>query len=992
MTMHEGEGEMEVMPAMTEDAARMLAQQLYVAYYGRPADPAGLAFWTDEFMNSDNLDNAIAEFGNSEEYAALSMGMENADLVTALYQRMFNRPPEMEGLEFYEGLLDSGEATLASIAKQIADGAMDSDATTLANKVMVANTFTAAVEEGGENVVYDASQIAHAAALLADVGESSASVTAGNTAVESLVGMMDGGMEYMLTPGRDIIESGTSNDTYTGNSDTVAANDIIEDASKTDHDTLNINNTGGVLGLTVSNVEYINVNQDLFDGRDTDGTDPNVHNHAINLSKVTGASVTVSSDKLGFDGRAVVAGIGNNMLTLGDNVTDLIAGDVNDAVIDLGSAKNAMICTVDVDPPGDAIDKTGPTIIINGDVTLNVKGSTNEQTIGETGAYTYAPTYTLRGTDDAKVTFTAARDGEDATDDLVKFTVDGDGDMQLIMVTGANGANIVNAKDSGTLTVVTNEAGSTNVSKVDATVAFASDEITAGAVITAAGGQNIVISKAQANAFAVAGTKATDALSVTTGGNLTAGITFSTAASATLNVSGDKDVTIGAITVEAPNRTAVSVASAEANVTVGSINAANVNFSGVAKELTIGSIAINSTVTGGSGMNTVSVSDVAPDAANNPTTFSFSKELGYTGGSGTDALTALGVADGGILAAELGGGNDRVVLNNSTTFGGAEGGIVAIDGGSGTDTVILTNGADLTGLGLTVKGVEALALAGNMTEAKDGLDAAKETIAVTVGLTQLTQFPAIAMADGRDEAVDLGVVTVMSGTADIDLSKLVVVGKNVSFLLNGDNATTTKIVGTMASDTIDAGESDGDTITGGRGADTFVFADGDSMLEDGDTDNVDKGYNPMMVDTITDYSGAQKDNVQLLGTGTDSRVELETDGNELITMDVDTGEVTDAQVANITAGKLTYSVEDGLLTLGGVRADRDQVDTLSEWIELALHATEDGKVVAFQFAGDTYLLEEGSGDVDNLIKLAGVTGVTLTENPDDAGSGTVLLG
>ena len=47
----------EVVPAMTEEQAMALAQQLYVAYYGRPADPGGLTFWTGEFMNSSNLDS-----------------------------------------------------------------------------------------------------------------------------------------------------------------------------------------------------------------------------------------------------------------------------------------------------------------------------------------------------------------------------------------------------------------------------------------------------------------------------------------------------------------------------------------------------------------------------------------------------------------------------------------------------------------------------------------------------------------------------------------------------------------------------------------------------------------------------------------------------------------------------------------------------------------------------------------------------------------------
>jgi hypothetical protein len=44
-------------------------QRMYVAYYGRPADPAGLNYWAARLDQSNgHLEEIIDEFGNSGEY------------------------------------------------------------------------------------------------------------------------------------------------------------------------------------------------------------------------------------------------------------------------------------------------------------------------------------------------------------------------------------------------------------------------------------------------------------------------------------------------------------------------------------------------------------------------------------------------------------------------------------------------------------------------------------------------------------------------------------------------------------------------------------------------------------------------------------------------------------------------------------------------------------------------------------------------------------
>ena len=43
-------------------------QEMYIAYYGRPADPGGLAYWSNRVAAAGgNLDAIIQEFGSSAE-------------------------------------------------------------------------------------------------------------------------------------------------------------------------------------------------------------------------------------------------------------------------------------------------------------------------------------------------------------------------------------------------------------------------------------------------------------------------------------------------------------------------------------------------------------------------------------------------------------------------------------------------------------------------------------------------------------------------------------------------------------------------------------------------------------------------------------------------------------------------------------------------------------------------------------------------------------
>ncbi|MDN3524167.1 DUF4214 domain-containing protein [Halomonas sabkhae] len=129
-----------------------LVQKLYVAYYGRPADSAGQTFWAEKIDN-EGADAVINDFGNSAEYESRFGDLGNEELVNNLYQQLFGRDAEQDGLDFYTGKLESGELSLADIALVIAENAENADADVMANKVAAAQSFTT---EAGDDYAGDA--------------------------------------------------------------------------------------------------------------------------------------------------------------------------------------------------------------------------------------------------------------------------------------------------------------------------------------------------------------------------------------------------------------------------------------------------------------------------------------------------------------------------------------------------------------------------------------------------------------------------------------------------------------------------------------------------------------------------------------------------------------------------------------------------------------------------------------------------------------------
>ena len=141
---------------MENMTSTQLAQLLYVAYYGRPADASGLTFWAEQ-IDAVGVEGVAADFGASAEFEARFGDLTNEELVQNLYQQLFGRDGEQAGVDYWVNLLENG-TPLAQIALEIANGAQNADITAINNKVAVAQRFTEAA--GDDYAGDDAANIA----------------------------------------------------------------------------------------------------------------------------------------------------------------------------------------------------------------------------------------------------------------------------------------------------------------------------------------------------------------------------------------------------------------------------------------------------------------------------------------------------------------------------------------------------------------------------------------------------------------------------------------------------------------------------------------------------------------------------------------------------------------------------------------------------------------------------------------------------------------
>ena len=115
----------------------MDVEKAYLAYFGRPADIAGMNYWLGK-----SIADMDAGFAASQEYATLYGGMTNSQRVDQVYQNLFGRAADPAGKAYWAGQLNAGLVTIGTLVATMEADALGVDIGTINNRLTFAIDFT----------------------------------------------------------------------------------------------------------------------------------------------------------------------------------------------------------------------------------------------------------------------------------------------------------------------------------------------------------------------------------------------------------------------------------------------------------------------------------------------------------------------------------------------------------------------------------------------------------------------------------------------------------------------------------------------------------------------------------------------------------------------------------------------------------------------------------------------------------------------------------
>jgi hypothetical protein len=847
------------------------AQQLYIAYFGRPADPSGLNFWTqaDSTKTMQQQSNA---FATAPEWTSAIAGMTNDQIVNLIYLNSFGRSPEPAGLRFWSDAITNGILSVGNAAWQIVTNTGESDAAIVAAKVTAAIGYTDAVAADTTDSLAYGNSAAFASAnswLDAITTEAQATAALVPAALDaSLAAMVTASNDsaattYALTTGIDIInaavlganvlntvtsglQDGTATQTW-NTGDSITGNNLT---------TVSLIADGGAASVvSVTNVAAINLN--LVDDTTLNASQfTNVA--AVNVTNGVAASdLTVSSAALGTTyGVSSANDYGVTLQYAG------ATGSADTAKLSASGTGNSTTDTTFDVATGNVIEAV--TLATSGTNFLTVNGGTGAATITVTGAGTNEVTI---GSAASTLTYDAsAATGNNvvnigtalSTTDVFKG---GTGAADTLLATVSSSITPANLSNVEILTLEMN-GGAINASNISgvttlnlrhlantvATINQITGSSTAASYGYATGAAATVLCDFDsASANVTNGTTAiVNAAAITIDGdadnNVDLGTSFTAATATTLTVSGDAAALDVGATINAGSATAITVTGAAGAVTFGdtAVNAAalvDYNVTGTS------SGAVNVGVTNvGTALKTVNltaatgemnVGDIIAVSMSPAALTSYTINYGIN-----TAANDFGSIDVGSVS--LGSIGTYSVTAGASTQANTYGAVIA--GSVNAMNITTGNG----GGSHTFADMSAIGSIGSLTIDAD------DNVTFTTGATGTTSVGSINVDVLAGAMVILGTFGAVGGTignitvtgaghfemksgevltiGTVDTSAMI--GGTSSIALNNDTFVGTSMIGGDAEDDF-RGTGANDTLTGAAGNDTLAGGAGADSIDGG---------------------------------------------------------------------------------------------------------------------------------------------------------------
>ena len=949
-------------------------QQIYIGLLGRAADKPGLDYWTNEIESGVlSIEQLRSNIVNEQPEYATGLGtLTRAQVVSELYQNLFERAPEAAGLEYW---VNGGGSTvnIDQLVLALSDGAGANDRLVMENKTEAATYYST---QAGADFTRDAAKSA-----VEDVDGTRQSVLDSKAATDSET--QSAGQTYTLTTSVDDIQGTVNNDTIKGVLSTVAANNTLSALDSIDggagNDVLSIlDESGGQVvpaSLQLTSIETVNVRSAGATSVDTSGA---------GFSSVTAVNVTQAAAAAAITGSAAqdlsVAGVAGAITVDGGKDVTITDATANQTITVGATTQAAGTVSVTDSKQGtaDIVVDGGTDVIVNSTITATtaavsggdvVVGATNQasgtstvvQNLVSNGGS--AEAHDLTSADIAVTGGTSIDITVNATSTAQNESADGDIAIGTVAATADATTTTVSAVQNATATTFTKAA--VDVVKESSVVTFKA--MTSGQTLIVNGltftsVKDLTAAEA-AQAFSNIAEGGTVGGAGTAEGFYTG--TFNTAVwssaaangtTVTFTAQDDSEADLaftGSATAPAQVKTAGTVAAAaDTSANVVTYGAATINDNATAASLTtvtVDGYATGSTIGGTNATTKLANLNLANAAAGATmavadTADALALSVKSLGTSAADAVVTLTAAPKTLNVTST--GNNFVNLTAAATEALNVSGTGTLDADAtdlaALETVTVTGAAGLklnSGVADTVTSVDASATSGNVTLSIDGT---KATYAGSTGSDTVS----LATGTALTKAIDLGAGndTLVFGVA--------VTGSTAA--LNGGDGIDTLSMTVANAATLDAT------------AQTFytnferltlndVFGTSDAIVDAETINLANLGFTNYVTTSGTNQLGGATDTLTLDKLASNGTVVLTAQGD--IVVNVTDAAIGTADVLNVEATTAVAALDAGTLTAANVETinltatdsqldnDNDGKDDAVEAIDLILTGDKATSVV-----------------------------------------------